>query len=112
MRPESGHDLPTYLSLDAHKAVNAAPRRALQLILRHLSVPPAVDDLLLCLHAAALLRIATGHGLGQPFNMPRGVRGDRPEILLLYVLLWERLLQAQGQRLHTPGGAERGPIQA
>ena len=44
-------------SFDARKAFYTIPHGALQLILRHLSVPPAVIDLLLYLHAAAQLHV-------------------------------------------------------
>ena len=53
---------------------DTAPHGALHLILRHLSVPSEVIELLLFLQTAALLRIATAHGLTQPVHMLRGVR--------------------------------------
>ena len=89
-----------------------APHGALHLILRHLSVPPEVIDLLLLLHTCARLRIVTAHGLAQPVNMLRGVRQGNPESPLLYALLLEPLLRAQGHRLRPPGEAEGGLIQA
>ena len=89
-----------------------APHGALHLILRHLSVPPDVIDLLLFLHTCARLRIVTAHGLTQPVYMLRGVRQGNPESPLLYALLLEPLLRAQGHRLRPPGGAEHGLIQA
>ena len=58
---------PNYVfSFDARKAFDTAPHGALHLILRHLSVPPDVIDLLLFLHTCARLRIVTAHGLTQP----------------------------------------------
>ena len=104
---------PNYvLSFDARKAFNRAPHSALHLILRHLSVPLAVIDLLLFLHTEARLRIATAHGLSQPVHIRRGVRQGNPESPLLYALLLKPLLRAQGHRLRPPGEAERGLIQA
>ena len=104
---------PNYvLSFDARKAFDTAPHGALHLILRHLSVPPEVIDLLLSLHTCARLRIVTAHGLTQPVPMLRGVRQGNPESPLLYALLLEPLLRAQGHRLRPPGGAEQGLIQA
>ena len=104
---------PNYVfSFDARKAFDTAPHGALHLILRHLSVPPDVIDLLLFLHTCARLRIVTAHGLTQPVYMLRGVRQGNPESPLLYALLLEPLLRAQGHRLRPPGGAEHGLIQA
>ena len=97
---------------DARKAFDTAPHGALYLILRHLSVPPQVIDLLLFLHTCARLPIVTTHGPTQPVNMLRGVRQGNPESPLLYALLLEPLLRAQGYRLRPPGEAERGLIQA
>ena len=77
-----------------------------------MSVPPEVIDLLLFLHTCARLRIVTAHGLTQPLHMQRGVRQGNPESPLLYALLLEPLLRAQGHRLRPPGEAERGLIQA
>ena len=55
---------PNYVfSFDARKAFDTAPHGALHLILRHLSVPPEVINLLLFLHTCARLRIVTAHGL-------------------------------------------------
>ena len=89
---------PNYVfSFDARKAFDTAPHGALHLILRHLSGPPEVIDLLLFLHTCARLRI---------------VRQGNPESPLLYTLLLEPLLRAQGHRLRPPGGAEQGLIQA
>ena len=93
-------------------AFDTAPHGALHLILRHPSVPPDVIDLLLFLHTCARLRIVTAHGLTQPVYMLRGVRQGNPESPLLYALLLEPLLRAQGHRLRPPGGAEHGLIQA
>ena len=104
---------PNYvISFDARKAFDTTPHGALNLILRHLSVPLEVIDLLLFLHTCAGLRIVTAHGLTQPVHMLRGVRQGNPESPLLYPLLLEPLLRAQGQRLRPPGEAERGLIQA
>ena len=104
---------PNYIfSFDARKAFDTTPHGALLLILRHLSVPPEVIDLLLFLHTCARLRIVNAHGLTQPVHMLRGVRQANPESLLLYALLLEPLLRAQGHRLRPPGEAERGLIQA
>ena len=104
---------PNYVfSLDARKAFDTAPHGALHLILRHLSVPPEIINLLPFLHTCARLRIATAHGLTQPVHMLRGVRQGNPESPLLYELLLEPLLRAQVHRLRLPGGAEQGLIQA
>ena len=73
---------------------------------------PEDIDLLLFLHTSARLRIVTAHGLTQPVHMLRGVRQGNPESPLLYALLLEPLLRAQGHRLRPPGEAERGLIQA
>ena len=96
---------------DVRKALDTAPHSALHLILRHLSVPPEVIDLLLFLQTCARLRIATAHGLTQPVHMLHSVRQGNPESPLLYALLLEPLLRAQGQRLRPPGETERGLIQ-
>ena len=107
--------IPTYLptfSFDARKAFDTALHGALHLILRQLSVPPDVIDLLLFLHTCARLRIVTAQGLRQPVYMLRGVRQGNPESPLLYALLLEPLLRVQGHRLRPPGGAEHGLIQA
>ena len=104
---------PNYVfSFDARKAFDTAPHGALHLILRHSSVPPEVIDLLLFLHTCARLRIVTAHGLTQPVHMLRGVRQGNHESPLLYALLLEPLLRAQGHHLRPPGGAEQGLIQA
>ena len=104
---------PNYVfSFDAGKAFDTAPHGALHLILRHLSVPAEIIDLLLFLHTCARLRIVTAHGLTQPVDMLRGVRQGNPESPLLYALFLEPLLRAQGHRLRPPGIAERGLIQA
>ena len=104
---------PNYVfSFDARKAFNTAPHGALHLILRRLSVPPEVIDLLLFLHTCARLRIVTAHGLTQPVHMLRGLRQGNPDSPLLYALLLEPLLRAQGHRLSPPGGVEQGLIQA
>ena len=104
---------PNYVfSFDARKALDTSPHGALHLILRHLSVPPEVIDLPLFLHMCARLRIVTAHGLTQPVHMLRGVRQGNPESPLLYALLLEPLLRAQGHRLRLPRGAEQGLIQA
>ena len=99
-------------SFDARKAFDTAPHDVLPLMLRHLSVPPEVIYLLLILHTAARLRIATAHRLTQPVHMLHGVRQANPESPLLYALLLEFLLRAQGRRQRLPGEAERGLIQA
>ena len=105
--------MPNYVfPLDACKAFDTAPHGALHLILRHLSVPVVVIDLLLFLYTCARLRIVTAHGLRQPVHMLRGVRQGNPESPLLYVLLLEPLLRAQGHRLGPARGAEQGLIQA
>ena len=70
---------PNYVfSFDARKAFDTAPHGALHLILRHLSVPPDIIDLLLFLHTCARLRIVTAHGLTQPVYMLRGVGRATP----------------------------------
>ena len=70
---------PNYVfSFDARKAFDTSPHGALHLILRHLSVPPDVIDLLLFLHTCPRLRIVTAHGLTQPVYMLRGVRQGNP----------------------------------
>ena len=104
---------PNYVSsFNVRKALDTSPHGALHLILRHLSVPPEVIDLLIFLHTCTRLRIVTAHGLTQPVHMLRGVREGNPESPLLYALFLEPLLRAQGHRLRPPGGAEQGPIQA
>ena len=104
---------PNYvISFNARKAFDTASHGALHLILRHLSVAPEVIVLLLFLQTCAKLRIVTAHGLTQPVHMLRGVRQCNPESLLLYALLPEPLLRAQGHRLRPPGEAARGLIQA
>ena len=71
--------MPNYVfSFDARKAFDTTPHGALNLILRHLSVPPEVINLLLFLHMCARLRIITVHGLTQPVHMLRGVRQGNP----------------------------------
>ena len=100
---------PNYVfSFDACKAFNTAPH----LIMRHLSAPPEVIDLLLFLHMCARLRIVTAHKLTQPVHMLRGVRQGNRESSLLYALPLEPLLRAQGHPLRPPGEAERGLIKA
>ena len=75
---------PNYVfSFHARKAFDTAPHGALHLILRHLSVPPEVINLLLFLHTCARLRINTAHGLTQPVHMLRGVRQGNPQGPLL-----------------------------
>ena len=105
---------PNYVfSFDARKAVDTAPHGALQLILRHLSVPPEVIDLLLLLHTCSWLRIGIAHGMIQPVHMLRGVRQNNPESPLLYAVLLEPLLRAQGPacvRPERPKGASSRPI--
>ena len=104
---------PNYVfSLYARKAFDTAPHGALHFILRHLSVPPEIIDLLLFLHTCARLRIVTAHGLTQPVHLLRGVRQGNPESPLLDALFLDPLLRAQGHRLRPPGEAERGLIQA
>ena len=90
----------------------ARPSTPPRLILRHLSVPPEVIDLLLFLHACARLHILGAHGLTQPIHMLRGVWQGNPEYPLLYVLFLEPLLRAHGHRLRLPGEAKQGHIQA
>ena len=85
----------------------APPRTAhSRILLRHLYVPPEVIDLLVFLHTAARLRIATAHGLTQPVHVLRGVRQGSPKAPCPMPLL------AEGHRLRPPGEAERGLIQA
>ena len=104
---------PNYIfSFDARKAFDTAPHGGLQLILRHLSVPPDVINLLLFLHMCARLRIVTADGLTQPVYMLCGVWQGNPESPLLHALLLEPLLRAQGHCLRPPGGAGHGLIQA
>ena len=104
---------PNYVfSFDARKDFNTAPHGALHLILLHLFVPPEVIGLLLLLHTCARLRIVTADGPPLPVHMLRGVRQGNPESPLLYALLLEPLLRAQGHRLRPPGEAEQGPLQA
>ena len=104
---------PNYVfSFDARKAFDTALHGALHFILHHLSVPPEVIDLLLFLHTCARMRIVTAHGLTQPVHMLGAVRQGIPESPLLYALLLEPLLSAQGHRLRPPGEAEQGLIQA
>ena len=104
---------PNYVfSFDARKAFNTTPHGTLHLILRQLSVPAEVIDLLLLLHTCARLRIVNAHGLTLPVRMLHGVRQGNPESPLLYALLLEPLLRAQGHRLRPPGEAERDLIQA
>ena len=96
----------------AGKAFDTAPHGALHLILRHLSVPPDVIDLLLFLQTCARLRIVTAHGLKQQVHMLCRVRQGNPESPLLYALLLEPLLRAEGHRLRPPKEAKRGLIKA
>ena len=104
---------PNYgFSFDDRKAFDTASHGALHLILRPLSVPPEVIDLLLFLHTCARLRIVTAHGLTQPVHMLRGVRQGNTESPHLYALLLEPLIRAQGHRLRPPGEAKRGLIRA
>ena len=104
---------PNYVfSFNARKAFDTTPHGALHLIRRHLSVPPEIIDLLLFLHKCTRLRIVTAHGLTQPVHILRDVRQGNPKSPLLYALLLEPLLRAQGHRLRPPGEAERGLIQA
>ena len=104
---------PNYVfSLDARKAFDIAPHGALHLILRHRSMPPEVIDLLLLLRTCARLRIVTAHGQTQPVHRLRGVWRGNPESPLLYALLLEPLLRAQGHCLRPPGKAESSLIQA
>ena len=104
---------PNYVfSFHARKAFDTAPHCALHLILRHLSVPPEVIDLLLFLHTCARLRIVTAHGVTRPVHMLRGVWRGNPESPLLYATLLEPLLRAKGHRLRPPGEAKKGLIQA
>ena len=103
---------PNYVfRFNARKAFDTAPHGALHLILRHLSVPQDVIDLLLFHHTCARLRI-TAHGFTQPVYMLAGVQQGNPESPMLYALLLEPLLRAQEHRLCPPGGAEHGLIQA
>ena len=60
----------------------------------------------------ARLRFPTAHGLTQPVQLQRGVRHGGSESPLLYGLLLDPLLRAQGPCLRPPGEAERGLIQA
>ena len=99
-------------SLDARKAFDTALHGAPHLILRHLFVPLEVIDVLLFLHTCARLRIVTAHGLTQPVHMLCGVWQGNPESPLLYALLLQPPLRAQGHRLRPPGGVEQGLIQA
>ena len=70
---------PNYVfSFNARKAFDTAPHGALHLILRHLSVPPEVIDLLLLLHTCARLRIPTAHEMTQPVHKLCGVRQGNP----------------------------------
>ena len=93
---------PNYVfSFDARKAFETAPHGALHLILRHISVPPAVIDLLLILHTAARLRIAIAHGLTQPVHRLCCRGQGHPESPLLYALLLEPLLGAQAYRCNV-----------
>ena len=104
---------PNYVvSFDARKAFDTALHIGRHFILRHLSVPPAVGDFLLLFYTADRLHIATAHGLTQPVHMLRSVQQGTVESPLLYALLLEPLLRAQGHRLHPPGEAERGLMQA
>ena len=98
-------------SFNARKAFHDAPHGAHHLILRQLPVPRAVIHLLLFLHTCARLRIVTAHGLTLPVHMLCGVLQGNLESSLLYALLLEPLLRAQGHRLRPPGGAEQGLIQ-
>ena len=104
---------PNYVfSFDARKGFDNAPHGALHLIIRHLSVPLDVIDLLLFLQTCARLRIVTANGVKQPVNMLRGVRQGNPQSPLLYALCLEPLLRAQGHHLRPLGEADRGLIKA
>ena len=74
-------------------------------------MPPAVIDLLIFLQTAARLRIAAANRLTQPVDILWNVHQGQPRSPLLYALLLELLLRAQGYRLHPPGEAERGLIE-
>ena len=106
---------PNYIfSFDARKALDTAPNSVLHHILRQLSVPPEVIDLLLFLYTAAQLRIAIAHGLKQPVHMLRGVRQSNPESPLLYALLLNPYSGPRGTAcacLERPKGASSRPIQ-
>ena len=92
------------------EAFNTALHGALNRILRHLPLQPAVIDLVL-IQAGARLRIATAHRLTQPVHMQRGVRQGSPQNPLLNALLLHSLLRSQGNCLRPQGEAERGRIQ-
>ena len=99
-------------SYDARKGFYTGPHGALHLILRHLSVPPEVIDLLLFLHMCARLRIVTAHGLTQLVLMLRGVRQGNLESLLLYALLLDLCSGLKGTACvcpERPKGASSRP---
>ena len=73
-------------------------------------MPPEVIDNLFFLQTCARPRTVTAHGLTQPVPMLRGDRQGEPESPLLYALLLEPLLRAQGHRLRPPGEAKWGLI--
>ena len=96
-------------SFDTRKAFNPARHGAIDLIVRHPSVPPVVFDPLLFLHMATRLRIATAHGLTQLVHMLRGGRPGNHVSPPLYALLLEPLLRAYA-RQGRPRGASSRPI--
>ena len=100
-------------SFNACKAFDTAPHGALHLILRNLCMPPEVIDLLLFLHAAARLRIATVHGPTQSVNMLRSVPQGNPKSLCCMRSSCSPYSGPRGTacaRLERPRGALSRPI--
>ena len=104
---------PNYVfSFDARKAFNTAPHGAVHLLLRHLSVPPEVIDLLLFLEYG--VPTAHRHGTRADTASPHAARrpGGRPGEPPAVCAPRGAATPAKGNRLRPPGEARRGLVQA